>query len=94
MAKKAVHRPALDGGVDLVAKGEADLGIYPTSEIVNIKGLVVAGPLPPELQLVIVYGAGITADGGEAEPAKAFIEFLTDPAKRGLWKNAGFEPPA
>jgi molybdate transport system substrate-binding protein len=91
-ARKVLHRPALEGGVDLVAKGEADLGFYPTSEIVNIKGLTVAAPLPPELQLAIVYGAGVTTNSVAADAATAFINFLSDPAHRRLWKDAGFEP--
>jgi molybdate transport system substrate-binding protein len=90
--RKVLHRPALEGGVDLVAKGEADLGFYPTSEIVNIKGLTVVAPLPPELQLNIVYGAGIMANSTAPDVAAAFVKFLSDPAQRKLWKDAGFEP--
>jgi molybdate transport system substrate-binding protein len=91
MAAKVVHRPALEGGVDLVRTGAADLGIYPTSEVVNIDGLTVVGPLPGELQLPIVYGAGVTADNGNAEAAKAFIAFLTAPEHAAAWAAGGFE---
>ena len=90
---KVVHRPALDGGVQLVAKGEAELGIYPTSEVVNIDGLTVAGALPKELQLNIVYGAAVTADSANAGPAGDLIKFLSDPANRRHWTRAGFDPP-
>jgi len=90
--RKVLHRPALEGGVDLVAKGEADLGFYPTSEIVNIRGLTVAAPLPPELQLNIVYGAGVTTASQVADAATDFIRFLSDRAHSALWKDAGFEP--
>src|SRR5262249_17910371 len=38
MAKKVVHRPALEGGVQLVAEGQADIGIYPASEVASVKG--------------------------------------------------------
>ena len=33
VAKKIVHKPALEGGVQLVAEGQADIGIYPASEV-------------------------------------------------------------
>jgi molybdate transport system substrate-binding protein len=33
MAKKTTHRPALAGGVQLVAEGQAEIGIYPASEV-------------------------------------------------------------
>ena len=94
MKSKIIHRPALDGGVQLVATGEADLGIYPTSEIVNIAGLAVAGPLPAALQLTIVYGAAVTTASAAAEPAMQFLKYLTDPTHRAQWAKAGFQPPA
>jgi len=93
MQKKVVHRPALDGGVDLVAKGEADLGMYPASEVANVKGITLVGPLPDALQLNIVYGAAVTTDNAAPEPALAFVKFLADPANRAHWKEAGFDPP-
>jgi molybdate transport system substrate-binding protein len=94
MRSKVVHRPALDGGVALVAKGEADIGIYPTSEVVHVQGITQVGPLPPALQLTITYAAAVTADGASPEAASAFIKFLSDPANRKHWKEAGFDPPA
>jgi hypothetical protein len=32
---KAIHRNALDGGVAAITKGEAELGLYPLSEIIH-----------------------------------------------------------
>jgi molybdate transport system substrate-binding protein len=93
MQKKVVHRPALDGGVELVAKGEADIGMYPASEVAHVKGITLVGPLPAALQLNIVYGAAVTADNASPEPALAFVKFLADPANRIHWKDAGFDPP-
>ena len=46
IAKKVVHKPALEGGAELVASGEAEIGIYPASEVVEVKGVTVVGPLP------------------------------------------------
>lgn len=93
-AKKVIHRPALDGGVQTVAGGEADLGIYPTSEVVNINGVTVAGPLPQELQLDTLYGAAVVADSAVVVPAAAFVKYLADPANRKVWKAGGFDPTA
>lgn len=93
MQKKTVHRPALDGGVDLVAKGEAEIGMYPTSEVAHVKGITLVGPLPSALQLNIVYAAAVSADNASPEPALAFIKFLSDPANRKHWQEAGFNPP-
>jgi len=92
MQKKVIHRPALDGGAELVAKGEADLGIYPTSEVSHVKGITLVGPMPSALQLITVYGAAAMADNAAPEPALAFIKFLAEPANRKHWKDAGFDP--
>jgi molybdate transport system substrate-binding protein len=93
MKDKITLRPALDGGAALVAGGEAELGMYPTSEVIHVKGVTLVGPLPAPLQLNTVYGAAVAADNAAPEPAIAFIKFLSDPANRKIWKDAGFDPP-
>lgn len=93
MKGKVIHRPALDGGVEVVASGEAELGIYPTAEVIHAKGVSVVGLLPAALQLRTVYGAAVTKASTAPEPAAAFIAFLIDPAHRKVWTDAGFEPP-
>jgi molybdate transport system substrate-binding protein len=93
LQNKVLHRPALDGGVELVAKGDADIGIYPASEVASVKGITVVGPLPPALQLNILYGAAVPSDNATPDPALAFVKFLSAPENRIHWKNAGFDPP-
>jgi molybdate transport system substrate-binding protein len=94
MKGKIIHRPALEGGVQLVASGEAEIGFYPKSEVVNIDGLSVVGPLPAAIQLTTIYGAAVTAASPAADAATAFIACMTDPAHRAAWAQAGFDPPA
>jgi len=93
MKDKTTLRPALDGGAALVASGEAELGMYPTSEVIHVKGVTLVGPLPGKLQSNTIYGAAVAADNAAPEPAIAFIKFLTDPANRKVWKDSGFDPP-
>src|SRR3954471_16332780 len=93
LRNKVVHRPALAGGADLVARGEAELGLYPTSEVVHVPGVAIVGPLPPALQLRIVYGAAIASDSAAPEVAAALVDFLSAPDNRKVWLLAGFEPP-
>jgi molybdate transport system substrate-binding protein len=89
IANKTIHKPALAGGVELVASGEAEIGIYPASEIM-MKGLSVVGPLPPGIALAIVYGGAATAGSGDA--AVGFVKFMAAPENRGVWTGAGFKP--
>ena len=93
MEGKRTFSNALDGGVDRITRGEAEIGIYPVSEVIAVKGIALVGLLPPALQSLIVYGAAVLTASSAPEPAGAFIAFLTDPAHRPRWKEAGFEPP-
>jgi molybdate transport system substrate-binding protein len=93
MAKKIIHKPALDGGVQLVAGGQADIGIYPASEVASVKGLTIVGPLPAGIDFEIVYGAAASADAAAPDAAAAFVKFMAAPENRAAWKDAGFDPP-
>jgi molybdate transport system substrate-binding protein len=93
MAKKVVHKPALDGGVQLVAAGEADIGMYPASEVAAVEGLTIVGPLPPGLDLEIVYGAAVAAASAAPDAATAFVRFMASTEHRSVWREAGFAPP-
>jgi molybdate transport system substrate-binding protein len=76
-----------------VAQGAAELGMTQMSEIVAVKGAVVAGPLPAPLQMVTTYCAAVFTASQTQEVARAFIERLVSPALRAQWKAAGFELP-
>ncbi len=93
IAKKVILKPALDGGVQLVAAGQAEIGIYPASEVTGVKGLTFVGPLPAEINLEIVYGAAVTTDSAAPSAASAFVKFMAAPENRPVWKEGGFEPP-
>jgi len=93
VAKKVIHKPALDGGVQLVASGEAEIGIYPASEVAGIKGISIVGSLPAGIDLTIVYGAGVMTGNTAPDAAAAFVKFMAAPENRAVWKEAGFEPP-
>ena len=93
MAGRVVHKAGLAGGVAMVANGEADLGIFPKSEMVNVEGVTLLGSLPGDLQLNIVYGAGVTVASPAREAAAAFIQFLIEPESRAVWNACGFDPP-
>ena len=85
--------PALDGGVELVASGEAEIGIYPKSEVATVKGLAVVGPLPAGIQLTIVYGARCR-HSGSAGCGAAFVAFMAAPEHRAVWTAGGLRAAA
>lgn len=60
----------------LVAQGQADLGFQQLSELIHVPGIEIVGPLPPEIQAVTVFAAGIAATSKQPEEARALISFL------------------
>jgi molybdate transport system substrate-binding protein len=77
----------------MVATGQADIGIYPTSEVAGVKGLTIVGPLPAEINLETIYGAAVTADSVAPDAAFAFVKFMAAPEHCSVWKKAGFAQP-
>ena len=92
MKPKVKFSNALDGGVAAISKGEAEVGLYPLSEVIAEKGVTVVGLIPPDVQLNTIYAAGVLAANPSPDPAIAFIKFLADPSNAMHWKDAGFEP--
>jgi molybdate transport system substrate-binding protein len=79
---------------ELIAKGEAEMGLYNVSEIPEGKGLQLAGPVPAALQISTTYEGGLMSDGAVPEAARAFIRFLASPDARAKWLAARLEPLA
>ena len=87
---KTLLRTPFDGGVELVARGEAELGVYLVTEIRMTEGVKLAGLLPPELQTYVVYAGGVAADSPVSAVALDFLSFLTNEDARKSWEAAGF----
>lgn len=75
-----------------VAAGEAEIGVQQVAELLPVPGIDFVGPLPPELQKIIVYAAGVPAKAKEAEAAKALVKFLSSEAAVPVLKQKGMDP--
>jgi molybdate transport system substrate-binding protein len=91
MKAKTILVPGAQSG-DVVAKGEAELGIAQASEIVPVTGAELVGPLPGELGTMTRFTGGIGAESQAVSAVKALIEFLTGPDAAPSFKAKGFEP--
>ena len=78
---------------ELVANGEAEIAIHQISEIVPVKGVTLAGPLPAEIQNSTVYAGGIGAAAKDGAAAKALLAFLAGPAIDPILKSKGMQKP-
>jgi molybdate transport system substrate-binding protein len=78
--------------LQLVAKGEAEIGLSQISEILAVPDLELIGPAPAEIQNYTTFMAAAPANANEAGPAKALIEFLRSVRGVTILKSKGYEP--
>ena len=75
-----------------VVDGEAEIGIHQISEILAVKGAVLVGPLPAEIQNFTVYSAGVGSAATDGAAASALVKFLAGPHAVPIIKAKGMEP--
>lgn len=72
-----------------VANGAADFGLTQSTEIVAVDGVEISAWLPQELQMDTVY-AVTTGKTPVSPDAQAFLDFVTGPEGKEIYKRAGF----
>jgi molybdate transport system substrate-binding protein len=77
---------------DRVVSGEADLAIQQISELLAVKGVTLAGPLPADIQNYTTYSAAVAANSPKAAAAKILIDILQGPAGDAAIGSRGMEP--
>jgi molybdate transport system substrate-binding protein len=75
----------------LVANGDADLGFQQLSELIGQPGIEV-GRLPPEIQAVTVFSAGISTMSRDPEAARALVAYLASAEADGAKRRQGMQP--
>jgi molybdate transport system substrate-binding protein len=91
MKSKTILVPGAQAA-EVVAKGEAEMGVAQASEIVPIAGAQLVGPLPGNLNNVTVFAAGIGAASKDPAAATALIRFVTGPVGARVLKSKGMDP--
>jgi molybdate transport system substrate-binding protein len=77
---------------EIVAEGEAEVGMQQIVAILPVKGAELVGPLPGELQNIIVCAAGIAPNSGQSGTARALIAFMATPEMARMIRAKGMEP--
>ena len=76
----------------LVASGEVELGFQQRSELMSLPGIQVLGPLPPAIQIITVFSAGVSATSAQGDAARALLAFMASPAADAIKRQSGMEP--
>lgn len=73
----------------LVSSGEAEIGLQQVSELMSNPDVEVVGMLPPELQQVTTYAAGVTTGARQPELAQGLIRHLVAPDAVAIYRSRG-----
>jgi len=75
-----------------VAAGEVEIGIHQIAELMQVAGIDIVGPLPADLQKIIIYATGIATAAKQPEAANALVKFLSTEAAVPAVKKNGMDP--
>lgn len=76
----------------LVAQGQVALGFQQLSELMNVPGIVVLGPLPAPVQSLTVFTAALHAGTDRPDAANALLDYLGSAAVAPVKRRHGMEP--
>lgn len=71
---------------------EADLAVQQISELKQVGGIEVIGPIPPQLQTPAVFSAGRMAASAKAGPSDRLLQFLVSLEVAPVLRESGLEP--
>jgi molybdate transport system substrate-binding protein len=77
---------------NLIARGEAEIGVQQITELLPIPGIDFLGPLPNELQTKIGYATARPVTAKQPEAAAALVKFLSSQSALPVMKKMGLEP--
>jgi molybdate transport system substrate-binding protein len=78
---------------EALVNGEVELGLQQISELRLEAGIVIAGPLPEDLQKASVVSAAVPSKAVSREAAKQFYAFLSTPFAAEAMKKSGVDLP-
>lgn len=92
IAPRLVQAPPGVPVAALVARGEVALGFQQLSELLNVPGIEIVGPLPAPVQIVTTFAGALGAAGTQRDAARALLDFMASPACDAAKRTHGMEP--
>ncbi|AZM92253.1 MULTISPECIES: substrate-binding domain-containing protein [Streptomyces] len=83
--------PGVPAG-SLLASGHADLAFQQHSELMDLPGVVVIGPLPGDAAISSVFSAGVLASSTQPRRAREVLGLLGSDAASALARSRGMRP--
>jgi molybdate transport system substrate-binding protein len=85
-------RPDTDTVGELVAAGEAEIGVTAIATLMATHGVDVVGPLPPEIQSYVCFAGAVSSNAAVPSIAEELIRFVTGPTALPIIRTKGMEP--
>jgi molybdate transport system substrate-binding protein len=76
-----------------IARGDVEIGLQQVSELLPIAGIAHITPLPPELQKISTFAAGVAASCPDQPLARKVIEFLASSQAADAIRRSGLQTP-
>ncbi len=76
----------------LVAQGQVEIGFQQLSELMNLPGIDIVGPLPPAIQTITTFSGGIGVGCRDVDAARRLLQYMAAPATAALKRRYGMEP--
>jgi molybdate transport system substrate-binding protein len=89
VSERAVQAPAGVPVGTIIANGEADVGFQQLSELLHVPGIDIVGPLPPEIQAVTVFSAGVSSSSSQPKQAGGLVAYLSSPEAEAAKRQHG-----
>jgi molybdate transport system substrate-binding protein len=77
---------------ELVARGEAEMAVQQISELMVVPGIEIVGALPPSIECISIFSAGIFAGTPLPVQAQSLIALLRSAEAGPVFKAKGLEP--
>ena len=84
-------RPGVPVG-SMVASGEVALGFQQFSELKDLAGIDVVGPLPRSIQITTVFSGAVCATSTQPDAVRALLAFMAAPATADMKRRHGMDP--
>ena len=77
---------------ELVAEGKVELGLIVVPNIMSVPGAELVGPLPKEINSIVMLTAGVSASSPNQQAARELIKLLKSPGAKPVIQAKGNDP--
>jgi len=75
----------------LIASGAVELGFQQLSELLNLSGVEVVGPLPSAIQTLTIFSGGIGANCSRPVAARELLDYVASPTTAEIKRRYGMD---